>query len=49
MWATEHSIETSAAPEQIWGQWADVRGWPEWNGDIERIELMGHSLPAAGS
>jgi uncharacterized protein YndB with AHSA1/START domain len=41
MWAREHSIETSAAPEQIWRLWADVAGWPEWNGDIERIELVG--------
>jgi len=41
MWATEHSIETSAAPEVIWRLWSDVAGWPEWNGDIERIELVG--------
>jgi hypothetical protein len=47
MWETEHSIETSAAPEEIWRLWADVAGWPEWNGDIERIELIGPF--AAGS
>jgi uncharacterized protein YndB with AHSA1/START domain len=41
MWAVEHSIETSAPPEQVWRLWADVAGWPEWNGDIERIELDG--------
>ena len=41
MWASEHSVETSAAPEQIWRLWADVAGWPEWNGDIEQIELVG--------
>jgi uncharacterized protein YndB with AHSA1/START domain len=41
MWATEHSIETSAPPEGIWRLWADVSRWPEWNGDIERIELHG--------
>jgi uncharacterized protein YndB with AHSA1/START domain len=41
MWSTEHRIETSAAPEQIWRMWADVTSWPEWNGDIERIELVG--------
>ena len=41
MWRTEHSIETSAAPEEIWRRWADVAGWTEWNGDIERIELIG--------
>ena len=41
MWANEHSVETSATPEQIWQRWADVPGWPEWNSDIERIELHG--------
>jgi hypothetical protein len=47
MWANEHSVETSAAPEAIWRLWADVPGWPGWNGDIERIELDGPF--AAGS
>ena len=47
MWSTEHSVETSAAPEQIWRLWADVPGWREWNGDIEEIELIGGF--AAGS
>jgi len=47
MWTTEHSIETSAAPEQIWRLWADVPGWSAWNSDIERIELVGPF--AAGS
>jgi uncharacterized protein YndB with AHSA1/START domain len=47
MWANEHSVETSAAPERIWRLWADVAGWPAWNGDIERIEL--HGPFAAGS
>jgi hypothetical protein len=47
MWATEHSVETSAALEEIWQLWADVADWPDWNGDIERIELIGPF--AAGS
>jgi Polyketide cyclase / dehydrase and lipid transport len=41
MWTTEHSIETTAAPEAVWRQWADVARWPEWNGDIDRIEISG--------
>src|SRR5262249_12717683 len=41
MWAAEHSIDTSARPEQVWRLWEDVDGWPEWNGDIEQIELDG--------
>jgi hypothetical protein len=47
MWSSQHRIETSAAPEQIWQLWADVPGWTEWNADIERIELVGPF--AAGS
>jgi len=41
MWTAEHKIEAAATPEAIWRLWADVTGWPEWNGDIERIELTG--------
>ena len=41
MWVTEHSVETTAAPQAIWRQWSDVDRWPEWNGDIERIEVDG--------
>jgi uncharacterized protein YndB with AHSA1/START domain len=47
MWVAEHSIETTATPEAIWRQWSDVDRWPDWNGDIERIELEGPF--AAGS
>jgi hypothetical protein len=47
MWTTEHSHETTVAPEAIWQRWTDVERWPEWNGDIERIELRGPF--AAGS
>jgi hypothetical protein len=41
MWTTEHSIETTAAPQAIWGLWAEVSGWPDWNADLERAELSG--------
>ena len=41
MWSTTHSIETDARAEEIWRLWADVPKWTEWNGDIERIELVG--------
>ena len=41
MWTTEHSLETTVAPEAIWRAWADVERWPEWNADIERIALSG--------
>jgi hypothetical protein len=41
MWATEHSIETTASREAIWGLWSDVATWPDWNHDIERIAISG--------
>ena len=47
MWASEHSIETTAAPGAIWRLWADVAGWPEWNADLEHATLSGPF--AAGS
>lgn len=47
MWTVEHTVETTAAPQQIWRLWADVPGWPHWNRDIDQIELIGPF--AAGS
>jgi hypothetical protein len=47
MWTTEHSIETTASPEAIRRLWSDVATWPEWNTDINRIEISGPF--AAGS
>jgi uncharacterized protein YndB with AHSA1/START domain len=41
MWVNEQRVETTASAEEIWALWADVAGWPRWNGDIERIELRG--------
>jgi Polyketide cyclase / dehydrase and lipid transport len=41
MWTNEQGIETTATPEAIWRLWSDVPGWPEWNGDIEHIEISG--------
>jgi hypothetical protein len=47
MWTNEQTIETTASPETIWRLWSDVAGWPEWNADIEQIEISGPF--AAGS
>ncbi|MCQ9182254.1 SRPBCC family protein [Streptomyces sp. IBSBF 2953] len=41
MWKYEHSVETSAAPEEIWRLWADVENWGAWNAEIEKIEIDG--------
>jgi hypothetical protein len=47
VWTTEHSIETNASPEAIWGLWRDVPSWPEWNADIEHIEMVGPFAPGS--
>jgi hypothetical protein len=47
VWADEHSVETTGAPEQIWRLLSSVAAWPKWKGDIERIEPIGPF--AAGS
>ncbi|MFE9674512.1 polyketide cyclase [Streptomyces sp. NPDC006259] len=41
MWTYEHSIETSAAPEEVWRLWADVENWGAWNADIASIRVNG--------
>ncbi|MFF3201929.1 polyketide cyclase [Streptomyces sp. NPDC002962] len=41
MWEYEHSIETDATPQAIYGLWADVPNWGTWNGEIEKIEIDG--------
>ncbi len=41
MWTNEQTIETTAAPGAIWRLWSDVAGWPDWNADIEHIEISG--------
>jgi Polyketide cyclase / dehydrase and lipid transport len=45
MWTAEHSIETTASPEAIWAHWSNVERWPEWNADIEHIEISGAFAP----
>ncbi len=41
MWEYEHSVETTATREAIWGLWTDVADRGSWNSDIETIELRG--------
>ena len=47
MWSTEHNRETTPSPASVWRLWSDAATWPEWNADIERIEISGPF--AAGS
>jgi hypothetical protein len=40
-WRTEHSVETHATPQAIWGLFRDVDGWRRWNSGIEDVRLEG--------
>jgi Polyketide cyclase / dehydrase and lipid transport len=37
----EASLETSAAPSEVWRVWSDVNSWPEWNPDMKESRLDG--------
>jgi uncharacterized protein YndB with AHSA1/START domain len=41
MWSYEHAVEAAVSAEAVWGAWADVERWAEWNADIERIAIDG--------
>jgi uncharacterized protein YndB with AHSA1/START domain len=41
MWSYQHSIETAAPPEVVWGLYSDVTTWSEWNAGVERVDLHG--------
>lgn len=41
MWEYEHTIETTATADALWARLADVATWPEWNADIEKVEING--------
>jgi hypothetical protein len=35
------SRETSAAPDAVWRIWSDPSTWPDWNPDIQTVDLHG--------
>jgi len=37
----EASMETTAAPAEVWRVWSDVDRWPEWNPDMNESRLDG--------
>ncbi|SRR5712692_8891934 len=41
MWKTEHSEETTAAPEAVWKILIDAEGWSSWNPGISWARLKG--------
>ncbi|HLY67550.1 MAG TPA: SRPBCC family protein [Chloroflexota bacterium] len=36
-----HTLETTAAPDAVWRIWSAPQTWPEWNPDVQSIELDG--------
>jgi len=41
MWTAESTLDTTAAPAQVWKIWSDVEGWKRWNAGIAAIRLHG--------
>jgi hypothetical protein len=41
MWHAEHTLDTSAEPEDVWRQLAEVSHWPEWETGVTWAELTG--------
>jgi hypothetical protein len=41
MWEYEHTVETTASPETIWGHYADVANWGTWDASVQKIEMHG--------
>jgi hypothetical protein len=41
MYAFEHSIETTAAPDAIWALYADVTSWLVWDPGLAAVEVDG--------
>jgi hypothetical protein len=36
-----HTDSTSASPAQVWALWSDPARWPDWNEQVESVELEG--------
>jgi hypothetical protein len=41
MFEAVHSERSTAEPAAIWELWADPDRWPDWNEQLERVELDG--------
>ena len=40
-WQAEHTLDTSADPEEVWRRLVDVHNWPEWDVGLTWAELTG--------
>lgn len=41
MYTWNHSVTTTATPEQVWALYADVQRWLEWDSGLEAVTLDG--------
>jgi len=41
MWHAEHTLDTSAAPDEVWRRLEEVSHWPEWDLGVSWAELTG--------
>ena len=41
MWAFEHTMTTSATPDQLWARYAEPATWPEWDHEIAAVTVQG--------
>lgn len=37
----ERSVETTASPQAVWKVWSDTSTWPQWNPDVQSMQLNG--------
>jgi hypothetical protein len=43
----EHSVSTTASPDQVWRLWSDVGSWHCWDPAVQRVALEGHFAEGA--
>ncbi len=43
----EHSVTTTASPEEVWALWSDVGSWHCWDPAVEGVALEGHFAEGA--
>ncbi|MBZ5739584.1 SRPBCC family protein [Nocardioides mangrovi] len=43
----EHTVTTTASPEDVWALWSDVGSWHCWDPAVERVALEGHFAEGA--
>ncbi|MGC4897152.1 DJ-1/PfpI family protein [Micromonospora sp. DT31] len=41
MWSVEHSVDTAAAPAEVWAFYADTSSWSAWNTAVAEVSLDG--------